>query len=98
MAYFTNIKTNTKEKIANKFVVTISDITNEYSTFDMDIYSNLHHENTDEQVYNIGYSFKPSYSYPDCHFNITDKPVIIEYQLDNEPIDLSNYKISVMFF
>jgi hypothetical protein len=43
LIFFTNIETNQKEKIVNKFKITISDISNEYSSLDMEIYSKLHH-------------------------------------------------------
>lgn len=95
--FFTNIETNKKEKIANKFKITIADITNEYSSLQMDIYSNLHHANIDDQIYNIGYSLNPSHSYPNGNFNIAEKPIKIEYVL-SENINLSKYKINVVFF
>jgi hypothetical protein len=45
----------------------------------------------------MGYSLNPTYGYPNGHFTLTNKHVCIDYELTND-INLSNYKISVVFF
>jgi hypothetical protein len=95
--FFTNIQTNQKEKIVSKFKITIADITNEYSDLDMEIYSRLHHNNIGNLIYNIGYSLNYSHSYPNGLFNLSDKPVKIEYFINEDKI-MTNYKINIIFF
>lgn len=100
--FFTNKQTNKKEKITNKFKITIADITNEYSTLDMEIYSQLHHSNinSDNQIYSIGYSLTSSHSYPNGLFNVSDKPIKIECNLIEhvKKNNLFNYQINVVLF
>ena len=100
--FFTNLQTNQKEKIANKFFITIADITNEYSALDMDIYTHIHHSNinSDNKIYAIGFSINPNNSYPNGLFNTSNKPISIEFDLmeNINKNDLSNYQINVVLF
>lgn len=94
--FFTNTKTNKREKIAKKFKITIANITNEYNSIDMDIYSNTHHDNTDKFIYNIGYSLNHR-SYPNGQFNIAGLPIKIISEF-REKINLLDYNITIVFF
>lgn len=100
--FFTNSHTNQKDRIANKFAITIADITNEYSTLDMDIYTQIHHPmaNSDNKIYAIGFSIDPNNSYPNGLFNTSNKPISIEFDLmeNINKDDLANYQINVVLF
>lgn len=100
--FFTNLKTNKKERISNNFYITIADITNEYTDLDMNIYAQTHHSlsNPDNQIYSIGYSLDPLNSYPNGLFNMANKPIKIEFDISDkiDINDLKNYQVNVVLF
>jgi len=113
--FFTNLQTGKKEKIANKFSISISDITNEYSSLDMEIFSKLAHSksnsiddvilNQSNLIYTIGYYLNSNYSYPTGLYNLTNKSVKIEFDLNFDNVCtnidsnfISDYQVNVIFF
>lgn len=85
------------KKIANKILIKIEDVVYEYTSIDCDIYQQTHHDNFDPYLYTIGYSLKPTDTFPTGLLNTKKRSIEIHFNLI-ENINKNDISINILIF